>query len=161
MKYLLLFFSASLAFANPLLEKTDDMISGSVPLVSIETLAIEVKNGKAPVLLDTREWEEYKVSHIPGAVWVGYKTFDIKRLGNLENGSGIIVYCSIGYRSEKIGERMQAAGFQNVRNLRGGVFAWANDKLPLENENGRTKTVHGYNKAWSNYLDPAVPKKLD
>ncbi len=113
--------------ASPLTEKVDAMISRSIPLVSTEELVEETKTGAKPLLLDTRSKEEFAVSHLSGAIWVGFEKFDFRKLPEIEKRSAIIVYCSIGYRSEKIGEKLRAAGYKNVRNLHGGIFAWANE----------------------------------
>ncbi len=105
-------------------------------------------------VLDTRESQEYDVSHIPGALHVGYDDFDIDQLSGLERGNPVLVYCSVGYRSEKIGEKLQKAGFKNVYNLYGSIFEWVNCGLPVEDANGhKTNKVHTYNKKWSRWVD--------
>ena len=149
------------ATASPLLEKVDAVISRSIPMVSTAELAEEMKAGGKPVLLDTRGKGEFSVSHLKGAHWVGFENFDLKRLPGIEKRSVIVVYCSIGYRSEKIGEKLRAAGYGNVRNLYGGIFAWANEGRALENDQGKpTDTVHGYDRKWSKRLDADVPRTL-
>jgi rhodanese-related sulfurtransferase len=82
-------------------------------------------------LLDTREREEFNVSHLPRARWVGYDDFDLKRVANIPKTDTIIVYCSIGYRSERIGEKLKKAGYTNVYNLYGGIFQWKNATMAL------------------------------
>ena len=52
-------------------------------------------------------------------------------------------------------------GFKNVSNLEGSIFAWANAGLPLENKNGVTKKVHGYDESWGKLLNNSMPKKVD
>ena len=161
-----LFFAIALlihlpAAASPLQEKVDALISRSVPLVSTDELAGEMKSGRKYLLLDTRRKEEFSVSHLAGATWTGFENFDLKKLSGIEKSSAIVVYCSIGYRSEKIGEKLKAAGYRNVRNLYGGIFAWANEGRALENNEGKpTKTVHGCDRRWAKLLDPDVPKTL-
>ena len=51
---------------------------------------------------DAREPREYDVSHIENALLVGYNHFDINTVKNIPKDKKIIVYCSMGYRSEKI-----------------------------------------------------------
>lgn len=64
----------------------------------------------------------------------------------------VIVYCSVGYRSERIGEKLQDAGFINVQNLYGGIFKWVNEGMPVYNSIGPTKQVHGYSRSWGVWL---------
>jgi len=65
----------------------------------------------------------------------------------------MVVYCSIGYRSEKIGEKLLRLGYKNVYNLYGSIFEWANEKYQLVGSNGKTTNrVHSYNKSWSKWV---------
>ncbi len=104
-------------------------------------------------ILDAREQEEYDVSHIEGAQFIGYKNFDIDQLKLIDKEQAIVVYCSIGYRSEKVGEKLIKAGFKNVYNLYGSIFEWANQGLPLVDKNNqKTNKIHTYNKKWSKWV---------
>ncbi len=104
-------------------------------------------------VLDTREREEFNVSHLPRARWVGYDDFDLKRVANIPKTDTIIVYCSIGYRSERIGEKLKKAGYINVYNLYGGIFQWKNaDGIVVTSTNDTTQRVHCYDKSWGRFL---------
>ena len=103
-------------------------------------------------LIDAREIKEYNTSHIQDALFVGYENFDGSVLEKTPKDEALIVYCSVGYRSEKIAERLIENGFTNVRNLYGGIFEWKNRGMPVVNENGETEKVHTYNKSWSKWL---------
>ncbi|MFZ5630327.1 MAG: rhodanese-like domain-containing protein [Spirochaetota bacterium] len=105
------------------------------------------------VLLDAREREEFDVSHLSRARWIGYKDFALQRLNGISKRTPIVVYCSVGYRSEKIAERLQAAGYLHVYNLVGGIFEWANHEKPLVDNNGKpTRAVHPYDEVWGRWL---------
>ncbi len=122
-------------------------------MINTETLEKKLSEHAAPILLDAREPDEYAVSHIKGARNVGYKKFDLKSLSGIDKDAPIVVYCSVGYRSEKIGEELQKAGFSNVVNLRGGIFDWANQRLPLVNkQQSNVTSVHPYNSNWGRWL---------
>jgi len=109
-----------------------------------------------PVLfLDAREQEEFEVSHLPGATWVGYDNFQWERMSEIAKDQPIVVYCSVGYRSERISKKLIAAGYSRVFNLYGGIFEWTNSGYPVENQNGPVKTVHTYNKDWSRWVTKA------
>lgn len=129
--------------------KLQRLLSFSVPVISP---ADAHEQRDSVVFLDSREYEEYTVSHIPSAVHVGYDDFDINEIKYHKN-QPIVVYCSVGYRSEKIAERLIKAGYTDVRNMYGSLFEWANCGLPVINAQGMpTDTIHTYNRRWSKWL---------
>lgn len=134
---------------NLLLKK---LLKHDVPEISIDSLH-KIKD--AVLLLDAREIAEFNVSHLSNAKYIGYKTFNIDSLHNTNKNQPIVVYCSVGYRSEKITEKLIDAGFTNVKNLYGGIFEWKNKKLDVYDANGFTNNVHPYNSAWGIWLKNA------
>ena len=127
-----------------------DLLSFSVPLISVEELKSQMDE---VTIFDAREEEEYNVSHIPGADWIGYETFDISDYEELPRESPIVLYCSVGYRSEKIGERLTKAGFTNVFNLYGSIFEWVNLGNKVVDVTGKeSREVHTYNEKWSRWM---------
>jgi len=128
--------------------------SESVPYISVT----EMQNFHNQVILDAREWEEYQVSHIKDAVWVGYNDFKLAEVvKNIpDKNSNIVVYCSIGVRSENVGEELLESGYINTKNMYGGIFEWTNQGYPVYNMEGeKTKKVHAYGKLWGKYLTKA------
>lgn len=104
------------------------------------------------VFLDAREPEEYAVSHLAGAIPVGYDHFAVAALTDLSKDAPIVVYCSVGYRSEKVTEQLRAAGYTQVSNLYGGIFEWVNQGHPVVNADGPTERVHAYSRTWGVWL---------
>jgi rhodanese-related sulfurtransferase len=139
-------------------KKISRTISFTVPTIGVQDL----KNIQREVFIfDAREKEEYDVSHIKGAKYIGYDDFDINRLAKVPKDSKIVVYCSIGYRSEKIGERLKKLGYSNVFNLYGSIFEWVNQGCEVVNETGApTNKIHTYNKDWSRWVDEQNVKKI-
>lgn len=128
-----------------------DLYRYTVPQMAPETL-YRAMPGQY-LILDTRERAEYEISHLPQAVWVGYDDFDLGRLAGGATDQPILLYCSVGYRSERIGERLLAAGYTQVFNLYGGIFAWKNQGYPLRDAADQpTERVHTYNQDWSQWL---------
>lgn len=122
----------------------------TVPTVSCKTLHEQPKD---VTLLDTRPKNEFNVSHLPNARWVGYNDFDLSRVADLPKNSPIVVYCSVGYRSERVGEKLLAAGYTNVRNLYGSIFEWVNQGyVVVDSANRPTTRVHAYSPAWGIWL---------
>lgn len=104
------------------------------------------------VFIDSREKEEYEVSHIKDAVWVGYEDFDINRMQGIDKSKELVVYCSVGKRSEEVTEKLSKAGYKHVSNLYGGIFEWVNEGKPVYNDEGKTDNVHAYSKTWGMWL---------
>lgn len=127
----------------------ESYIDHSVPTITVQ----EAYNEKEKYLfLDAREPQEYKISHIENARYIGYKKFKKKSVVDLPRDTPIVIYCSIGYRSEKVGRKLLKMGFKNIQNLYGSIFEWANQGLPVVNEQGKTHQIHTYNKRWSQWL---------
>ncbi len=133
-------------------EELEGMYKNSVELVSAKDVASDIKS-KDIYLLDTREKPEFKVSHLKDSRWVGYNTFSIKAVADIPKDAEIVVYCSLGVRSEQIGEKLQNAGYTNVRNLYGGIFEWVfHDQPIVDKKEFTTDKVHTYDKNWSKWL---------
>jgi rhodanese-related sulfurtransferase len=110
---------------------------------------------KGYVFLDARKKEEYDVSHIENAIWVGTNKLNSKEISSLvlDKSTPIIVYCSIGVRSENTAEEFLAEGYTNVKNLYGGIFEWKNQDYPVFDNQGKvTDKVHAFSKHWGQFL---------
>lgn len=108
-----------------------------------------------PILLDTRTPSEYAVSHLPGAVRVDPEAVDFQFLSSIPKDAPIVLYCSVGYRSSSLAERMQQAGWTNIYNLEGSLFRWVSRGYPVYR--GATPLtppqVHPYNALWGRLLE--------
>ncbi len=125
------------------------LLNHSIPVISIDSLA---RNLNSYTLLDAREAEEHSVSSIRGARHIGYQHFDISCISDLDLDTPIVIYCSIGVRSEKIGEKLKTAGFTNVHNLYGGIFEWVNRGNPVYGHDKQTSMIHAYSRLWGIWL---------
>lgn len=104
------------------------------------------------VFIDVREKEEYEVSHIQNAIWAGYNDFRVERISHINPNSQVIIYCSVGYRSEKICLKLAKMGYDKSYNLFGGIFEWVNQGFSVYNEKGITTKVHAYSEKWGQWL---------
>ncbi|MBG8553698.1 rhodanese-like domain-containing protein [Hymenobacter guriensis] len=109
------------------------------------------------LLLDTRGAAEYRVSHLPGARFVEFNTFRETDLSAVPRTRPVVVYCSVGARSEQVGAWLREQGFRDVRNLYGGLFQWVNDGHEVVNAQGPTNQVHPYSVVWRPWLKRGVP----
>lgn len=138
-------------------EKLESLYNHTVPVVLSRTLAENLKKENPIVLLDIRSANEYEISHLIGAQMIDYDHFNKKDVKNIPLDAQVVVYCSVGYRSEKIGEKLLALGYQDVKNLYGGIFQWKNEGFEVvNNEHQKTDSVHTYNKSWSKWLKNGV-----
>ncbi len=135
---------------DKLLEKWN---TRNVPYMSVETLALPKTDA---ILLDARDQKEYDVSHLKNAIRVGYNDFKLKEtLPKLPKNKNtkIVVYCSLGIRSETVAHKLIQEGYTNVYNLYGGIFEWKNANFNVVDTLGNTtEKVHAFSKSWSKWL---------
>ncbi len=106
--------------------------------------------GKA-LVIDVREANEFAVSHIPDAVHFQ----DPDKLAvwiEQQPTQPVVVYCSVGYRSAKMAASLNKLGLQQVVNLEGSIFEWANQGEPVLSQTGPTQKVHPFNEKWGQLL---------
>ena len=130
--------------------------SKNIPYISVQELAMPKTKA---ILLDAREAKEYNTSHINNAIHIGYDYFDIELVSETvkDKDELIVVYCSIGIRSEDIAKKLKKTGYTNVYNLYGGIFEWKNKNFTIYNSEGsETENVHIFSKKWSQCLTNGV-----
>ncbi len=150
-------FAFSIYAQNDLSALLTEFNKESVSYISVDKLneILKQTQNEKIILLDARENIEYEVSHIKNAIFVGYDKFSIDKTKKelLDKNAKIIVYCSLGIRSEDIAEKLQEAGYTNVFNLYGGIFEWKNNENQVFNNNEKvTEEVHTFSKEWSKWL---------
>ncbi len=150
---LITLFGCTKSSGQKVQSKAYDVMLKSLLDHTIQEISVEAVNKKNNVVyLDTRSKEEYDVSRIKDAVWVGYDEFDKSKLNDISKDKTIVLYCSVGYRSEKIGEKLEALGYKNVYNLYGGIFEWVNQGHAVYNDQGKTNDIHPYDDSWGMWL---------
>ncbi len=137
-------------------ETLDDLLkqynTETVPYISVEEFS-KVENDA--IILDAREPREFKVSHVKNATCVGYDNFNINSVLEKypDKNEKIVVYCSLGIRSEVVAKQLKDAGYSDVTNLYGGIFEWKNKGYDVVNKKGKiTEKVHAFSKEWSKWL---------
>lgn len=120
-----------------------------VPRLTTIEFAQKLKNPKEfhPLVLDARSEEEYAFSHLIDARRIDINV-TIKQALQEPTHQAIVVYCSVGYRSAKAVHQLQQAGFNQIFNLEGGLFQWANEQRPMFHSGQPTRRVHPYNAVW-------------
>ncbi len=138
-------------------QKVNSYLSYNAPVISVDEAHLKKSDY---IFLDAREFNEYEVSHISGSRFIGYDQFNIEKIKDISKDKKIIVYCSIGYRSEKIATKLKKAGYKQVYNLYGSLFEWMNAGYETTDNKGKpTLKVHTYNKKWSQWIkNPSCQK---
>lgn len=97
-------------------------------------------NAPAAQLIDVRTPEEYLEGHLPNAVNIDYNSphFEQATQG-LDKSRPVYVYCLSGGRSSEAASYLRSHGFAEVNELKGGILAWKNSKLPLTQENPQAR----------------------
>jgi len=80
-------------------------------------------------LLDVRSGEEWAITHIDGALHIPLGELE-RRMGEMDASRAVIVYCKTGARSARAARLLAGNGFDDVRNLNGGIERWAREIDP-------------------------------
>jgi adenylyltransferase/sulfurtransferase len=102
--------------------------------ITVTELKEKMDAGEDIELIDVRQPDEYAFAKIEGAKLIPLPEI-VQRMDEIDNSKPIVVHCKMGGRSAKAIEFLQASGFEgDMANLVGGITAW------------------------SNIIDPSVPK---
>jgi rhodanese-related sulfurtransferase len=126
------------------------LLDHSVTEISVSKLS---KLEQDVTILDVREENEYKVSHIENSKNVAYSSFNIEAITDIDKNDKVVIYCSLGKRSENIAKQMVDAGYTNVNNLYGGIFEWKNQGNPVFVDANETNKIHAYDKVFGIWLN--------
>ncbi len=97
--------------------------------ITATELAARLQNGTPLRLIDVREPHELEISKIPNAQLIPLGQL-AARLSELDSTEEIVLFCKAGTRSARALEVLLSAGFRKVKNLKGGINAWAREVDP-------------------------------
>jgi adenylyltransferase/sulfurtransferase len=101
--------------------------------ITAKELEARLHSGNHIRLLDVREPHELEISQLDGATLIPLGQL-AARLSELDSAEEMVVFCKAGTRSARALELLASAGFRKVKNLRGGINAWAREvdtSLPI------------------------------
>ncbi|RPJ58884.1 MAG: molybdopterin-synthase adenylyltransferase MoeB [Acidobacteria bacterium] len=104
-------------------ETTETMAQDEITATQLKR---ELESGEPPFVLDVRNPQEYQIARIPGAYLLPLQQLPA-RLQELDPLRDTVVHCRTGVRSAQAIKLMRAAGFKKLRNLKGGIHAWADE----------------------------------
>ncbi len=99
--------------------------------ITAPALADRLRSGAAIRVIDVREPHELQISRIPGAENIPLGEL-AARLPELDSSQEIVLVCKNGNRSLRALEMLYSAGFTRIKNLEGGVNAWAQTVDPSQ-----------------------------
>ena len=109
--------------ANVLMNKLEGKVEG----IQASEVRERMKTSKGSFqLVDVREEDEVKKQRIPNSIWIPIGELK-KRAGELDKGKEIAVHCQSGQRSYKAFLKLKHEGFENVKNVDGGILCWCYD----------------------------------
>ena len=98
--------------------------------LDVQTTAA-VQNRDDVILIDVREQWEYDEAHIPNVTLIPMSEL-ANRLDEIPTDKEVILTCRSGNRSGQVTEFLQQNGFDNVHNMQGGILAWQQAGLKVE-----------------------------
>jgi molybdopterin/thiamine biosynthesis adenylyltransferase/rhodanese-related sulfurtransferase len=101
----------------------------SVPEITAVELKKLMDSGKGPVLIDVREPHEFQICRIPGSTLIPLGEVPA-RMNELNSADEIVVHCRSGARSAQAVNLLMKSGFRKIRNLKGGILAWSDQVDP-------------------------------
>ena len=144
----------------------EDIVSRYAGVQHIDGGHLDALDAADIVLFDVREPEEYAVSHLHDAEPLNpsaSKSDFLAAHGDRISGKTVVFYCSVGHRSSakarELTEALEAQGATAVYNLKGGIFAWHNERRALYRDDERTRDVHPYNRRWGALIDDSAALK--
>ena len=92
--------------------------------ISPQDLKARFDRNERPVLVDVRDDWETKLCRLDNALHIPMEELEF-RTDELDPADDIVVYCHHGVRSAAVADYLRRLGFARVRNLSGGLDAWA------------------------------------
>ncbi len=109
-------------------QEADEKLTPDLEITASELAAARAA-GQKPVVIDVREPHEREIGAIPDSKLI--PVGDIAaRMSELDTADDIVLYCRTGVRSARALETLQSAGFRKLKNLKGGIHAWSDEVDP-------------------------------
>jgi len=117
------------AFCGMPMHDHDEGSAGADWDITVQELAKQLASDHPPRLIDVREPHELMISSLEGAKLIPLGQLAGK-LSELDSAEEMVLLCKSGSRSSRALELLVGAGFRKVRNLKGGINAWATEVDP-------------------------------
>jgi adenylyltransferase/sulfurtransferase len=108
--------------------KEEHVVKNGIPQLSVKDLKKRMDAGENLFILDVREPFEYQIANIGGKLIPQGEV--PQRLAEIDRDREIIVQCKSGGRSQRIAEFLKQSGYPKVANVSGGILAWSDQIDP-------------------------------
>ncbi|HUE81139.1 MAG TPA: rhodanese-like domain-containing protein [Pyrinomonadaceae bacterium] len=103
---------------------------GQMPEITATELKERIEHGEDIQLIDVREDHEVAIAKIPGSIHIPLGQV-LNRMAEIDSNRETVVHCKMGGRSARAIEALKRSGFEgNLTNLKGGIIAWSNEVDP-------------------------------
>ncbi len=106
----------------------EQSLKNGIPQLTVHELKQRLDAGEDLFILDVREPFEYQIANLGGKLIPQNEV--PQRLAEIDRDREIIVHCKMGGRSQRIAEYLAQSGYSKVKNLAGGITAWADQIDP-------------------------------
>ena len=101
-----------------------------MPEMTATELKQRLESGEPVQIIDVREPDEYAIARLPDAKHIPLGQV-VNRMSEIDPEMDTVVHCKMGGRSAKAIEALRRAGFTGrLTNLKGGITAWSNEVDP-------------------------------
>ena len=101
-----------------------------MPEMTATELKQRLDRGEDIQIIDVREPNEYAIARIPDSIHIPLGQV-LNRMSEIDPNRETVVHCKMGGRSARAIEALKRAGFQGrLTNLKGGITAWSNEVDP-------------------------------
>ena len=97
--------------------------------ITVQQLKAKLDAGEPFELVDVRRPDELEIAKLPYTKWIQMHEWPA-RMSELDPSREIIVYCAVGARSARVTQALRKAGFSKAKNLVGGISAWSDEIDP-------------------------------
>ena len=102
----------------------------TMPEISATELKQRLDNGDDIQIIDVREANEVAIGKLPGSIHIPLGQI-VNRMSEIDPSRETVVHCKMGGRSARAIEALKRSGFEgDLKNLKGGILAWSNDVDP-------------------------------
>jgi adenylyltransferase/sulfurtransferase len=108
------------------------MDSENTPMQSITATELKQRldNGEDVQIVDVREVNEVAIGRIPNSIHIPLAQV-LERMSEIDPSRDTVVHCKMGGRSARAIEALQRSGYKgSLSNLTGGIIAWSNEVDP-------------------------------
>jgi len=113
----------------PMHDHVEEGTAGEGWDITVQELKSLLDQGEPLRIIDVREAHEWEIAHIEGADLIPLGDI-LERMNELDTAEFLVMQCRSGVRSAKALNQLHEAGFRKLKNLKGGILAWATEIDP-------------------------------